>query len=226
MSHITATVTRIVRETPSIRTICFTVGGHTLTYIAGQYVTVYFDHTGLLSGKAYSLSSSPRDTDMRITVKRVGLFSGLLCDLQPGMEFAISEPYGFFNAHADQPIVALAGGVGIAPLWSILRYHDTLPATLLYSNKTVSEIPLRAAIDAHQAAHDNFSVQYFITREAVERQAGIARRINLAHDIAPSDCSHMFYICGSVDFVTGMWQQLMALGVPDTHIATETFFET
>lgn len=226
MPHITATVTRTVRETPSVMTIYFTVDGRVLPYEAGQYITVYFDHTGVLSGKAYSLSSSPRDSHMSITVKRIGLFSGLLCGLKPGESFAISEPYGFFNAHADRPIIALAGGVGIAPLWSMLRYHDTLPATLLYSNKTQADIALRAAIDTCQASRDALSVTYFLTQEPSLANAGTPRRIDLMRDLMPEDYSRMFYICGSVGFVAGMWQQLMACHVPEDSIATETFFET
>ncbi len=226
MPHITATVTRTVCETPSVTTIYFTVDGSILPYEAGQYITVYFDYTGVLSGKAYSLSSSPRDSQMSITVKRIGLFSGLLCDLKPGETVAISEPYGFFNAHAGRPIIALAGGVGIAPLWSMLRFHDTLPAKLLYSNKTQADIALRAAIDAYSESRDELSVKYFLTQESASPSLGTPRRIDLARDLTSDDYSHMFYVCGSVNFVAGMWQQLMACRVPEDSIATETFFET
>ena len=228
MERFTAIITRTVQETPQVMTLYFTVSGGVLPYVAGQYITVFFDHTNIKSGKAYSLSSSPSDNEMSITVKRIGLFSGLLCSLKRGDELRISRPYGFFNTNTHKPIIAIAAGVGISPIWSMIRDEDVIarrPIKLLLSNKTRNDIVFRDAIAAYAERHHHIDVRHFITREASELHHHITRRIDALKDIADHELEHMFYVCGSSGFVGSIWRQLQERGVHEDSIATETFFE-
>ena len=61
MEKLTAKVMRIRRETSDIVTIYFVVLNHDFRYVAGQYVTVFFDDSSTPEGKAYSLSSAPHE---------------------------------------------------------------------------------------------------------------------------------------------------------------------
>lgn len=229
MERLTATIIKKVQETPSVFTLYFTVGSAVLPYVAGQYITVYFDETDVKSGKAYSLSSSPSDKYMSITVKRIGLFSDLLCSLKKGNTFQISRPYGFFNAMSDRPMVAIAGGVGISPIWSMIRSGDVSkkkPIKLLMSSKTNQDIVFHDAIRRHDEKYKHFDVRHFITQEAATVANGLTRRVDALKDIAEHELEHMFYICGSVGFVSGIWQQLQQRGIHEDQISTETFFES
>jgi len=220
MEKLKAKVTKIEENTPDVRTIHFLVDGKALDFTAGQYITVYFDETGQKAGKAYSLSSAPDDKEMTITVKRIGEFSGKLHSLKRGNEVIISRPYGFFNVKDDKPIIAIAAGVGISPIWSIIR--DELPGgrkvELLYSNKTASDVALKDEIDKLHGLR----TKYFLTRE--KAPSFINRRIDIGKDIDTTE-EASYYICGSQDFVTAMWQQLATAGIDEKAISTETFFE-
>lgn len=229
MAKLTATIINRVVQTADVVTLDFTVDGGPLQFTAGQYITVYFDDTDVKQGKAYSISSSPHDGFTSITVKNIGLFSGKLHDLQVGDELTVSTPYGFFNAKSGKPVVAIAAGVGIAPIWSIIRYEyskiGTHPKTkLLYSNKSWSDIAFREDIDTLSGTEDSFVRQYFVTREPDDTCT--SRRIDVNQDIDSDNTEHSYYVCGSADFVRSMWRQLSAAGVSEHSISTETFFET
>ena len=215
-------------NSPDVVTIFFTVDGRPVRHLAGQYITVYFDDTDVKQGKAYSFSSCPDDEFSSITVKKIGLFSGKLHALKVGDSFTISQPYGFFHAHSGQSITAIAAGVGIAPIWSIIRHEvgrgTGAPIKLLYTNKTCDDIIFRSAIDELNGNFDNFSSQYFVTRQPDALYT--TRRIAAQQDIGDISEDQRFYICGSQDFVKSIWQQLREVGVGEDSISTETFFET
>ena len=229
--RITATVVHRTAATSDIVILDFNVEDTSYTYTAGQYITVFFDDTDVAQGKAYSLSSSPHDGHLSITVKKIGLFSGKLHALRVGDQFAISTPYGFFNAKNNKPVIAIAAGVGIAPIWSIIRYayaqdgyHQ--PTRLLYSNASHDDIVFRTKIDELAAHNASFQRTFFVTRQP--HQNDTSRRIDLALDLTPEVMTadtYCFYVCGSADFVRSMWRQLTQLGVGERNISTETFFE-
>ena len=229
--RIAATVVRRTVAAPDVVMLDFSVDDTAYTYIAGQYITVFFEDTNVVQGKAYSLSSSPHDPYLSIAVKNIGLFSGKLHDLRVGDNFAISTPYGFFNAKNNKPVIAIAAGVGIAPIWSIIRSTyaqtgDHQPIRLLYTNAPSGDIVFRAQIDELAAQEPSFHREFFVTRQPHPEYT--SRRIDLALDLG-SEFNTMndycFYICGSADFVRSMWRQLAQLGVSERNISTETFFE-
>ncbi len=216
-----AKVENIVKESPDVVTINFLVDGKVMPFVAGQYITTYFDQTGFLTGKAYSLSSSPGEPVMSITVKKIGQFSSLLHKLTPGDEFEVSEPYGFFNLEVDKPIVAIVAGVGISPAYSIIKdsisKFNTPLIELFYCNKTDKDIIFKTELDRIR----QLSVNYFITRQPDTLH--IARRFVAEHDIKTT--GSVYYICGAQQFVADIWKQLISMGVDADSISTETFFE-
>lgn len=222
-----ATITERTVQTPDVITLKFTTN-KPLAYRAGQCVTVYFDDTDVRQGKAYSLSSCPLDLEPSITIKKIGLFSGKLHELKVGDSLAISPPYGFLNNKSQKPLIALAAGVGIAPIWGIIRDEcskkSQRPITLLYSNRTNRDIVFHSDIDTLAKQLKNFNRQYFITRESSKN--AILRRISVDRDLTSNQLNKSdFVICGSIGFVRGMWQQLIMAGVGEDKIVTETFFE-
>jgi ferredoxin-NADP reductase len=199
-------------------------------FIAGQYVTVLFPELGVPSGKAYSLSSSPSDDYLQITVKKIGEYSSRLHQLEIGDELLVSEPYGFLNPEFDAPIMAIAGGVGIAPIISIIR--DALERKtshqieLIYSNRTIDDIVFRKDLENLMSEHKQLRIKHFITRQQKLPVGFRAGRIDVKKILArrmPSP-ETFYFICGREDFVGDMWRGLIASSVPENKIATETFF--
>ena len=224
-----AEVIDVVKETTDVKTIKFTVDGGVLPFVAGQYVAVYFpERTGRV-GKSYSLSSLPSDDFMSITVKNIGHFSDMICALAAGDTFVVSQPYGFFNVRDDSPIVALAAGVGVSPIWSVvgdtLQRHNSRSVSVLLTAPTLGDLVFKNSLDKLSDAYDGLNIKYFTTKKV---ESGCTnRRIDIMADVKDDLLAKAtFYICGSEDFVRGMWLQLMEAGVDERKIVTETFFES
>lgn len=220
-----ATVCRLVTETADVVTVYF-AQPKGFKYLAGQYITVFFDDTDVPEGKAYSLSSCPADMEMSITVKKIGLFSGKIHDLKPGDKVAISQAYGMFNAFGDEPLVALVAGVGIAPAYSIIR-HEVVnstgrPVQLIYSSPTDESIVFRDDIARLKSWAPNLSARYVVTRQLDSPDYG--PRID-ARVVAREFTDRVIGICGTVDFVRDMRNQLIEAGMDEDRIVTEVFFE-
>lgn len=221
-------MTRVRKEAADISTIYFKVNGRMYDFVAGQYIAVYATVDEQSLAKAYSLSSAPHETEGAITVKRIGAMSGYVCDLRPGDTFSISTPFGFFNVQSDAPIVAIAAGVGIAPIWSIVKDELARDASrhisLFHSAPTHSHLVFAGEIDKLRPRHQNLTYTAFVTQEDIPQL--LHRRFTVADDISPDMISNaQFYICGSEVFVRDIWQQLMRAGVDEVRVVTETFFE-
>lgn len=224
-----AKITRTIQEAPDVTTLFFTIDGGMHTYTAGQYIAVYAEINGNKWTRAYSLSSAPHEKEGAITVKNIGMVSGYLCALQPGDTLEISSVFGFFNAQGELPIIAIAAGVGIAPLWSIIK--DELQAQssrsieLYLTAARAEDLVFRTYIDEACAEHPRLRATYFTTQASAP--GATPRRIAVADDISSEALRDgQFYICGSEQFVRALWLQLMQAGVDESRVVTETFFES
>lgn len=232
MKRFTAHVTKNeVIHDGAVHIISFIVPDDSITcYTAGQYISIFFPDSSTPSGKAYSLSSAPHEPEISITVKRIGEFSNLLCDLQPGDTFTCSSAYGHFNPRTDAPLVGIAGGVGIAPIWSVIKdtlyTHPEANIQLYDSNPLREEIPHLDAIHSLASRSPHFGVTHHVTRDDTAPSSSFQQgRIDVTAIIGRAPASAIFLVCGSVGFVRDTWQMLISHGIDARHIMTETFFE-
>ena len=96
----------VVKETPDAITIYFTTGDEGFSYLPGQFINVTADIEGTTITRSYSLSSSPREPNPSITVKRVagGLMSNYLFQSATEIrEWNIEGPFGSFVLGVDIP---------------------------------------------------------------------------------------------------------------------------
>jgi len=100
----------------------------TITFKAGQYVQVNLERPGEDPVyRGYSVASSPLLKDsIELNVRRVenGLMSTWLHSLKEGDRVNMSGPYGefFLQETTNRSVVCIAGGVGLAPMKSIIQY--------------------------------------------------------------------------------------------------------
>src|SRR3982751_6908418 len=98
------------------------LSGKKVPYKAGQFITLIFTHHDEEIRRSYSLSSSPDEELLSITVKRItnGEISRfMLTKVKPGDLINIIEPSGRFTIDKfDEPkdIFLFAGGSGITPV--------------------------------------------------------------------------------------------------------------
>lgn len=239
-------VTKVIKNTKDISTIYFTKkDGSVPIFDAGQYITVLFKDLLPPEGKAYSLSCRPGLPYLSITVKRVGKYSNRICDLKPGDKFLVSSSYGSLFEDYDQDITLIGAGVGIAPLFSII--NDTLlknpkrKVTLLYTNKTIKDICFLKELEELKEKHPNFKLILHVTREKDAKESTnknnkdnqidskfIKGRFNLEGYLKNKtlDVTSDFILCGHINFVKDIYNDLLKCKVPVEQISTEIFFES
>lgn len=221
----------IVAETPGVSTLRLSlINGSIPKYVPGQFITVYAPQLGTPEGKAYSISSAPHEKTLDITVKDMGKFSHYLCSRAQGDELEGSLPYGyFFSESRTTPLALVCGGIGIAPMRSMLiaaaRETPRRTVALFYSNRTAQDIVFKKTLDELQEADKNLRVQHFITREPADSPM-TSGRINAQTMLESLNGQKdtEFLLCGSISFVRDLWRELRAQGVPEESIYTEAFF--
>ena len=215
---LTVEIVRVRQENSEVTTLYVV---RPFDFMAGQYITVFIDGSQVREGKAYSISSRPHEELMSITVKNVGgEFSSYLCSRQVGDRLHISRAYGDFNPQTERPLVGIAAGCGLSPIWSILA--DAQQPTFLYLSQKSPEY----MVFSGELAASNITVKKFSTRQQVEEKDGWHNgRFEVAKIVSEVPSNAYFLVCGSLPFVRDVWQKLTTAGVNESHISTETFFE-
>ncbi|GAA4500536.1 hybrid-cluster NAD(P)-dependent oxidoreductase [Pseudaeromonas paramecii] len=184
-------------------------------FLPGQYLLIGTELAGKPVQRAYSISSSPAQTDrLAITVKRVagGRLSNYLLDaLQPGMTLSAQPPQGHFHLPATLPdqVVLLSGGSGISPMLSMTRallasdYAGTVH--FIHSAKRREEVIALAWLLDTAARHRQLRLSLQLSEPASELP-GLPGRLS-AETLAallPDLQGVEFFLCGSDRYLAGV----------------------
>ena len=110
-------IKEIIEETPTIKTFKFNWDMEKLGRPnPGEFVMVW----NFKNEKPMSISQI-NDNELSITVKNIGEFTSQLHELKIGDEIGVRGSYGngFNNSFEDKNILAIGGGVGMAPINAI-----------------------------------------------------------------------------------------------------------
>jgi dihydroorotate dehydrogenase electron transfer subunit len=147
-------ITDIVEETPSIRSFYF---DSEFEFTPGQFVMVWVPGVDEIP-MALSRRSS-------ITVQRVGDATSALFSMNRNDKIGIRGPFGN-GFSASGRVLAIAGGVGAAPLLGLVHSHsaDTFllgarsESELLYRSELAGKTDLHIATDDGSAGHHGFVI--------------------------------------------------------------------
>jgi ferredoxin-NADP reductase len=215
----------VVREGPGIISVYVT--GRNLAALdvhGGQYFLWRFLTPELWwRAHPYSVSSGPNGRFLRLTVREVGEHSSSLAALHPGTRVFIEGPYGRFHAAehgelADQPLLLIAGGVGVAPVRAILEELGPRPGTVvLYRVRHRDDVLF----------HDEFARMVSAYGATVQILAGsrheqpmTARRLR---QLVPDVAHRTLFVCGPGDLVEGVRRAGTDLGIDPDRIHAESF---
>ena len=120
-------VTDVFDETADVKTFRVEApgGGKPLEHMPGQCAILSAPGMG---EAIFSITSSPTNTEyMEFSIKRCGTITDFLhYNVEPGQEIAIRGPYGNHFPVEDKlkgkDILFIAGGIGLAPLRSVINY--------------------------------------------------------------------------------------------------------
>ncbi len=222
-------------------------GGKLPSFEPGQYVTVRVDHPETpTSPRNYSLSDRPDVDHYRITVKREpsptadapdGLISNYLHDeVQVGDVLELGPPCGEFTLPSqldpDQPIVMLAGGIGVTPLLSMAkslvhRGHHA-PIYFLHAARNSRVHALAGDVRALSTMSNRVTTHVMYDDPlAGDLQNGHCDSVGMIHsdflrDWAPFEHAS-FYFCGPRPFMRAVHLGLKELGVAEDRTRFEFF---
>ena len=231
-------VAKIFQETPSVKTLhLIHPAGGDLPFVfqPGQFLTVSVNVDGKDVKRSYSIASSPYyRASCELTVKREpgGVVSGFLHErVQAADLVAVSGPYGRFSFRGTEAssIVLIAGGVGVTPLMSAIRYltDRNWPGEifLLYGAPTLEDIIFRDELEYLMRRHANLYVTFVLSRETSKAWTGARGRIDkeLLIKTVSELSTRRVHICGPLKMMDSMKSILAEIGVPSEQIKTEAF---
>ena len=243
-------VVKLVHETPTCRSVYLQpVDGQACKeFSAGQHLPIRLSIPGQAKPvvRCYSLSNAAGEGFYRISVKAVaapanqpdyspGLVSNFINQqLKVGDTVEAKAPAGKFTLQYDSnvPIVMLAGGIGIAPMISMIQEaiskNVRRAIVLVYGVTNREDQAFRQWLDQQVTTHENLMLVNCFSKPREHEVQGVDYEvpghvtIDLLKQILPSpDCQ--VYLCGPPAFMESLSDGLDAWGVCDDRIFSEAF---
>jgi len=221
-------------ELPDAATFFFTeISGKKINYKAGQFITLVFNHHDEEIRRSYSLSSSPEETFLSITVKRIAngeISRFLLTKVKQGDILNAVEPAGRFTItgfEEEKAIFLFAAGSGIVPIFSqlkfILKRTGKSRLTLIYSNQNEHSVLFKEELNELSAKNsDRLVVLHLLSSEGNRLNNQIVEQVvndNIKFDLPSAE----FYTCGPFTYMRMIRLTLLFMGIEQGQIRKENF---
>jgi ferredoxin-NADP reductase len=165
-----------------------------------------------------------------MTIRELGDFTRTVGSIAPGTRAYVDGSHGTFSPdrYEGPAFALLAGGIGIAPMMSMLRTfadrRDRRLSVLLYANRRFEDAMFR---DELEELKQKLALEVVhVVEEPPDGWQGERGRINadLLQRHLPAGRERMqCFICGPEPFQDAMVVALGSLGVPGERIHTERF---
>lgn len=201
-------------------------------YVAGQFTELYLpheNHDDRGEKRWFTLSSSPTETLLSITTKFAvangSTFKQGLRNLQPGASLSLADAMGDFVLPKDKkiPLLFVAGGMGITPVRSIIKYlvdtGETRNIQLLHGVTNDEQLIFRKLFDS---AAIGFTP---IVKEPSPEWHGKRGTIDasLVLEKATANENTMVYLSGPEGLTKALTDTLKASGLSKHRIITDFF---
>ena len=231
-------VSEIFDETPNVKTFRLldpSGGKLPFNYLPGQFISLTVIPNGVPINRSYTIASSPTHRDYcEITVKheeRPGVSHYLHSHVHEGELLQVTAPSGkftFTESDADC-IVFIAGGVGVTPFMSSIRYLTDRSwkknIYLLFTCKNEIGIIFHEELGYLQKRHPNLHVFYVLTRPEKTNEPYASGRITkeIITNFVPDIATRRIHICGPEPMMDAVKQMLNELKVPKENVKLELF---
>jgi ferredoxin-NADP reductase/Na+-transporting NADH:ubiquinone oxidoreductase subunit NqrB len=196
-----------------------------LKFLPGQYLewTLPYSFKNVDSRgnrRSFSIASSPTEDNLHIGVKYYepsSVFKKQLSHLEAGQTIQVARPAGDFILPNDQnqPLIFIAGGIGITPFRSMIKYLvDTKQSrniTLFYSASTGGEFAYKDVFEAAKAV--GVTTNYVVGRIDKDKVLETIKALS----------TPLIYISGPNALVQAYKSTLRQSGVPIKQIKTDYF---
>jgi len=205
---------------------------------AGQYINLSINIGGVVTSRAYSLSSAPSHRGYYdITVQRVDegfVSSYLVNEIKLGDSLESTSPSGNFHYNPlfhGNDLVMLAGGSGVTPMMSMIRQYINSRSGkkihLVYLCRTPEDIIFLNELKNLAAQFEDFTFTKIISRPKDDYQ-GLTGHITV--ELLASLIKNMnmktYYLCGPTGMCNTVKNNLLSLGIRSAKIRRESFGES
>jgi ring-1,2-phenylacetyl-CoA epoxidase subunit PaaE len=236
-------VKKLIRQTSDAVSVYFDIPANlnsTFDYKAGQFITLRLDVNGEDIRRAYSLFTSPSDSEFAVMVKEVsgGKLSPFInSKLQTGDFIKVMPPTGKFtcdtNPENSKNYVFFAGGSGITPIFSIIKSILTIEKnstiTLLYANRENESIIFADELNILEKDFESFNLFHILenpekSKPSFKGLISSARVGGLLSEMGVASIENReYYTCGPGPMMSAIKQGLIDLGVGSNKIHSESF---
>jgi ferredoxin-NADP reductase len=230
-------VSRKIKMAPGIVDFVFKPS-QKLAYVPGQYMEFTLAHARPDSRgnrRYFTLASSPTENDVHVGVRlydRGSSFKQAMSKMDGRTKIVAAQIAGDFTLPSDkqEKLVFIAGGIGITPFRSMLKYlldmQQRRDIVVLYVNKTADEIVYRDVLTAAQAKLGIPTIYTLTNTNAIPRNwPDLVGRVSegmIKYSI-PDYSERTFFLSGPPDMVRGYEEVLKTLGVKGERIKKDFF---
>jgi predicted ferric reductase len=227
-------VADIVAERGDSWTLALEPEGHAgiTTFEPGQFVWMTLRGSPFaFSEHPFSISSSPTAPDtVELTIKELGDFTRTIKTVRPGERAYLDGPFGAFSIdrYPAPGYVFIAGGIGSAPMMSMLRAladrGDTRPHLLILANSRWERVTFREAAHA-LAARLDLRIVHFLEEppDDWDGEVGYVSAAALRRHLPAERSTYEYFVCGPEPMIAAVEKALYQLGVPMSRFHTELF---
>lgn len=203
-----------------------------LDFEAGQFAWITTESPFIFKENPFSFSTNADREDNLIgfTIKELGDFTSKVKNLKPGDTVYVDGPYGTFSMdeHECKSMVYIAGGIGSAPVMSMLR---TLAArncqkqmTFFYGNPTWESVIYREELEELKDQL-NLEIIHVLERppEGWEGESGFINTAILKRHLPEDYKECRFFICGPLPMINAVEPCLHELDVSASHVYSEQY---
>lgn len=221
-------VTEVRQEADDIWSLFF--AGPRIDYQPGQFMFIQLLRNGKLSSAhPFTISASPTAEHLSITPKQLGDFTGTIKDTKVGDRAFIDAPYGVFSFlnYGRDELVFIAGGIGITPFMSMLRYmYDQKldqKVTLFWANRTEKNLCFQDEMKKMQDEMSGFRVIPVMSNQPDwQGEKGHIKGSMLLKHLESIEGKE-FFVCGPPAMSRAVINELKELNVSPLMIHSELF---
>ena len=208
----------------------------TINFTAGQYIQLeseeYKGRDSVM--RAYSISSVPSDS--RSIDQMIRKVPEVICNtfvfdhLQKNKTLKFSGPYGKFQlSDTDAPIICIAGGSGMAPIWSILQdmveKNNQRNAVFFFGALSQKDLFRREELTTLSKENEWFTFIPALSNEPEDSDWKGDRGMitDIVKRYFPDTSAHEAYLCGSPGMIGACISILTEGGMPEENIFYDKF---
>jgi NAD(P)H-flavin reductase len=224
-----AVVNNIIEENSQVKTLELVMADEidnaNFTYQPGQFLMLSLPHCG---EAPFTFSSSPTARGrFTLSIRRAGLLTGAAHELRPGDKVGVRGPYGRPFPLADfagRDLLFVAGGIGMAPLRSVLAYclanrRQYGAITVLYGCREPGEFCYRQELEQWQETAD-IRLLLTVDRRTPEWRGRVGLVTALLDEIEIDPQRLKAVVCGPGVMIRFVITRLRELGMGDQDIIT------